>query len=115
MGYERAFELIQTGRIVEATEAVALGLALRIVDDPLGEARASPRRCSPRESDHAGLQQELLQASRSRSISDGFALEQQALLLNRGSAKSASEAVHARGEQRAPQFTVEPIEPLHPH
>jgi enoyl-CoA hydratase/carnithine racemase len=40
MPADRALELMLTARVVEATEAAALGLVTRLADDPLAEARA---------------------------------------------------------------------------
>jgi enoyl-CoA hydratase/carnithine racemase len=38
VGYDRALELMLSGRSVESAEAVSLGLATRLADDPLADA-----------------------------------------------------------------------------
>lgn len=99
-------ELTYTGRVVPAEEAVALGLATRVCDDPLAEARAMAQAIAQRSPSAIRAAKRLLnQASRSVDDSAGALLmaesvEQQVLL----GGVHQREAVRANLEQRAPDF-----------
>src|SRR5438270_3191030 len=66
VGMGRALDLILTGRVVEADEAVAIGLATTVVDDPLAHAVALGERL-------AEFPQETMLSDR-RSVYDGWGL-----------------------------------------
>lgn len=99
-------ELTYTGRIVEGAEAVALGLATRVVADPLAEARAMAAGIANR-NPHAiragkrlmNLSNETLDASAGRLL-QAESDEQVALM----GQPNQVEAVRANLEKRAPVF-----------
>src|SRR4051794_23928465 len=66
VGMGRALELILTGRVVEADEALAMGLATAVVDDPLAHAVSLGERL-------AEFPQETMLSDR-RSVYDGWGL-----------------------------------------
>ena len=99
-------ELTYSGRVVDAAEAVQLGLASRVVADPLTEARAMARAMAQR-SPHAlrAAKRLLNQAGRTLDASAAALLqaesdEQVALI---GQAQQM-EAVRANMDKRAPVF-----------
>lgn len=96
-------ELVYSGRVVEGTEAVAIGLATRIVDDPLTEARAVARRIAE-QSPHAvrGAKRlcNLLPNASPADVLLAEAHEQQRLIGSRNQV----EAVRAGLAKRAPRF-----------
>lgn len=99
-------ELTYTGRVVPAEEAVALGLATRVCDDPLAEARAMAQAIAQRSPSAIRAAKRLLNQA-SRSVDDSAAtllvaesVEQQVLL----GGVHQREAVRANLEQRAPDF-----------
>ena len=99
-------ELTYTGRVVQADEAVALGLGTRVCDDPLAEARAMAQAIAQRSPSAIRAAKRLLNLA-SRSVDDSAgnllmaeSVEQQVLL---GGAHQR-EAVRANLEQRAPNF-----------
>lgn len=100
-----ARELTYTGRIVAGEEAVALGLATRVVADPLAEAQRLAHEIAARSPDAIRGGKRLLNAMANPSVSDAELLlaeskEQQALI---GSPNQA-EAVRANMEKRLPRF-----------
>jgi enoyl-CoA hydratase/carnithine racemase len=100
-----ARELTFTGRVVSAAEAVALGLATRVSEDPLAEARALAAQIAGRNPDAIRAAKRLfntatpVDAARVRVVE---AFEQQRLI---GSANQR-EAVRAQLGNRAPVFAV---------
>jgi len=66
VGMGRALDLILTGRVVEADEALAMGLVTTVVDDPLADAVALGERL-------AAFPQETMLSDR-RSVYDGWGL-----------------------------------------
>jgi enoyl-CoA hydratase/carnithine racemase len=99
-----AKELTFTGRIVEAEEAVRIGLATRIVDEPRTAALALARDIAARSPDAIRAAKRLLNEAYHGDHVEGLrreAREQAALL---GSANQG-EAVRANFEKRAPRFT----------
>ena len=98
-----AKELAFTGRIVSGAEAVALGLATRLCDDPLSAALELAREIAGREPNAVRAAKRLLNASGTVDVATGLRLEedlQRALL---GGANQL-EALLAHAEQRAPRF-----------
>ena len=69
VGMGRALDLILTGRVVEADEALAMGLVTSVVDDPLAHAIALGERL-------AALPQETMLSDR-RSVYDGWGLSRE--------------------------------------
>lgn len=98
-----ARELTFTGRIVSAQEAVALGLATRLSDDPLAEARAMARQIAAGNPDAIRAAKRLFNTASpvdAGRVLLAEAFEQQRLI---GSANQR-EAVQAALENRAPVF-----------
>ena len=83
VGAGRALDLILTGRPVDATEALAIGLANRVV--PVGQARAAAEELAAQ---LAALPQDCLRSDR-RSMYDAFGLDERSAL--------ASEFQHGSG------------------
>ena len=100
---DRVRDLVYTGRIVEGDEAVRLGLATFVADDPLAEARAKARQiaaCSP---DAVRAAKRLLLGASpvdAGAVLRAESIEQQRLI---GSPNQA-EAVAAAVQKRAPRF-----------
>jgi enoyl-CoA hydratase len=69
VGMGRALDLILTGRVVEADEALAMGLVTTVVDDPLAHAVALGERL-------AAFPQETMLSDR-RSVYDGWGLSRE--------------------------------------
>jgi len=69
VGMGRALDLILTGRVVEADEALAMGLVTSVVDDPLAHAVALGERL-------AAFPQETMLSDR-RSVYDGWGLSRE--------------------------------------
>ncbi|WP_213306334.1 crotonase/enoyl-CoA hydratase family protein [Paraburkholderia sacchari] len=100
---DRLRELIYTARIVSGTEAVELGLATRVADDPLALAFTTARDIAQRSPDAIRAAKRLLQvASRGDAAATLIAesVEQEALI---GGANQR-EAVAANMEKRVPRF-----------
>ena len=96
-------ELVYTGRIVDAAEAVALGLATRICADPLAEARALAGQIATRNPQAvraAKRLSNLLPQTSPEGVLVAEAREQQALI---GSPNQV-EAVAAATARREPRF-----------
>ena len=99
-------ELVYTGRVVEATEAVALGLATRLCDDPLAQARALAQAVALQNPQAVRAAKRLLNQA-AGSVGDLAADllkaesdEQTALIGSR----NQQEAVRANLEKRSPRF-----------
>ncbi|MFC0241390.1 crotonase/enoyl-CoA hydratase family protein [Rhodopseudomonas telluris] len=95
-------ELTYTGRIVDAKEAVSLGLATRIVDDPRAAALEMAREIAGKNPDAIRAAKRMMN---SLSVDPGPALlaesvEQQKLI----GSPNQTEAVRANMEKRAPNF-----------
>ena len=100
-----ARELTYTGRIVSGTEAAALGLATRVVTDPLAEALTLAHQIATKNPDAIRGGKRLMNAAADSLQGEAELLlaearEQQALI---GTANQA-EAVRANMEKRAPVF-----------
>jgi enoyl-CoA hydratase/carnithine racemase len=98
-----ARELVFTGRVVSGTEAVTLGLATRVSEDPLAEARAAARQIAASNPDAIRAGKRLLNAASpvdAARVLQAEAFEQQRLI---GSVNQR-EAVQAQLENRAPVF-----------
>lgn len=96
-------ELVYTGRIVPAEEAVQIGLATRLCDDPLAEALATARGIAARSPDAVRAAKRLLTLMQDGNTADllmAESVEQEALM---GSPNQA-EAVRANLEKRPANF-----------
>ncbi len=98
-----ARELTYTGRIVSGTEAVALGLATRVADDPRAAALALATEIAAKSPSAIRAAKQLLEASVNVDPAEGLALEQrlQSGLLGR---PNQVEAVRSNMEKRAPHW-----------
>ncbi len=104
VGLDVAKELTFTGRMVEGTEAVRLGLATRLADDPRAEAMALAREIAGRSPHAIRAAKRLLRAAPGLAEADGFALERREIGALIGS-QNQVEAVQAYFEERDPDFT----------
>jgi enoyl-CoA hydratase/carnithine racemase len=98
-----AKELTYTGRVVSGTEAVALGLATRVVETPREAALELAREIAGRSPDAVRAAKRLLDASGVVGLAEGLRLEEelQRSLIGR---PNQIEAVRANVEKRAPRF-----------
>jgi enoyl-CoA hydratase/carnithine racemase len=98
-----ARELTFTGRVVEGTEAAAIGLATRLCEDPLTEARKAAAAIAARSPDAIRAGKRLLGGAspvRAAEVLLAESREQAALI----GAPNQLEAVRAGLESRAPRF-----------
>lgn len=102
--HDVATELSMSGRIVEASEAQALGLVTRIADDPLAEARALAAGIAGKSPDAIRRIKRLLAQSWFATPAEGLKLEAklQSEVLGRPNQR---EAVLANMEKRPPRFS----------
>ena len=98
-----AKELTFTGRVVSGREAVDLGLATRLADDPHAAAMALAREIARKSPNAIRAAKRLLNTTVAASREDGFRLEEQLQRELVGSANQL-EAVQANLEKRAPRF-----------
>lgn len=98
-----AKELVFTGRIVQAEEALALGLVTRLSNDPLAHATTLAHEIAARSPDAIRLGKQLLESSWQADEATGLALEAklQARLIG---SPNQLEAIRAHFEKRAPKF-----------
>lgn len=97
-------DLVYTGRIVEGEEAVRLGLATCVADDPLTAARAKAQQIAASSPDAVRAAKRLLVGASpvdAGAVLRAESMEQQRLI---GGANQA-EAVAAALQRRAPRFT----------
>jgi enoyl-CoA hydratase/carnithine racemase len=93
-----ARELTYTGRVVEAEEALALGLITRISDDPRSEALQLAAEIASKSPDAIRSAKRLLDAASRSSTGEGLALEeelQRALIGSPGQIAAVAEALGA--------------------
>jgi enoyl-CoA hydratase/carnithine racemase len=98
-----AKELTYTGRIVSGSEAVELGLATRVAEDPLAEARKLANSIAQKSPHAIRSAKKLFNASVTMSVRDGLVLEEELQRALIGSPNQI-EAVRANFEKRAPVF-----------
>ena len=98
-----AKELTFTGRVVSGREAMELGLATRVADDPHAAALALAREIAGKSPSATRAAKRLLNATVVASREDGFRLEEQLQRELIGSPNQL-EAVQANLEKRAPRF-----------
>jgi len=99
-----AKELTYSGRIVSGTEAVEIGLATRVVDDPRTSALALANEIASKSPDAIRAAKRLLNDAYVNDPADGLREEARAQGALLGSTNQA-EAVRANFEKRAPRFT----------
>lgn len=104
IGRDVAKELTLTGRKVSGTEAVALGLATRIDDDPHKAAMELALSIAARSPHAVRATKRLLDMAGRVSLETGFAAEQEEIGALIGSPNQV-EAVTAAFEKREPRFT----------
>jgi enoyl-CoA hydratase/carnithine racemase len=103
VGLDVAKELVFTGRMVEGAEAVRLGLATSLADDPHATAMATARDIA-RKSPHAvRAAKRLLRNAHALSDADGFAMERAEIGALVGSPNQV-EAIRAYFDKREPDF-----------
>jgi enoyl-CoA hydratase/carnithine racemase len=98
-----AKELTYTGRIVSGREAVELGLATRVADDPLAEARSLATAIAQKSPHAIRSAKKLFDTSVNASVRDGLVLEEELQRALIGSPNQI-EAVRANFEKRSPVF-----------
>ena len=103
VGLDVAKELTFTGRMVEGAEAVALGLATRVADDPYAAAHELARELTGKSPEALRAAKRLLNASGSVPIAEQFAAERAEIGALIGSPNQV-EAVMAGFEKREPRF-----------
>jgi enoyl-CoA hydratase/carnithine racemase len=103
VGLDVAKELTFTGRKVSGTEAVELGLATHLSDDPLAAALELAHDIAGRSPDAIRAAKRLLNNAAKVSLAEGFAAERAEIGRLIGSANQV-EAVMAGFEKRAPRF-----------
>ena len=99
-----AADLLFTGRTVEAEEALSIGLATRICDDPHAEAMDYARAIAAKSPDAVRAAKRMLRISASGSQADILKAESEEMAALMGSPNQI-EVVMARMEKRAPRFS----------
>ncbi len=103
VGLDVAKELTFTGRTVTGTEAVALGLATRVSDDPLADALAMAQEIAGKSPHAIRAGKRLFNEASKRSTADGFAEERREIGQLIGS-PNQKEQITAFFEKRDPVF-----------
>jgi enoyl-CoA hydratase/carnithine racemase len=98
-----ARELTYTGRIVSGEEAVQIGLATRVHDDPRNVALEMAREIAQRSPDAIRAGKALMNETRLIGLEEGLQMEARLQTRLIGS-KNQIEAVRANMEKRAPRF-----------
>ena len=104
VGRDVAKELTLTGRLVSGDEAVRIGLATRVSDDPRADALELADDIAARSPEAVRWAKRLLDLGGRAEVSTGYAAEQEAMASIVGTANQA-EAVAAALERRRPTFT----------
>ena len=104
VGLDVAKELTFTGRMVSGTEAVAIGLATRVCDDPRTDALAMAHDIAAKNPDAIAGAKALLNQAGLVSLAEGFAGEEQLIRRLIGS-PNQKEAVKAYFEKRPAAFS----------
>ena len=106
VGLDVAKELVFTGRQVSGTEAVQLGLATRVADDPRAAAMALAAEIAGKNPAAIRAAKSLLNASGTRPLAESY-LEESRLMASIMGSANQREAAMASLENRPPVFTVE--------
>lgn len=104
VGLDVAKELTFTGRVVNGTEAVTLGLATRVADDPRTAALDLAREIATRSPEAIRQAKRLLNAAVRSTPAEAFLEESRTLAALRGTPNQL-EAITAEFEKRIPHFT----------
>ena len=104
VGLDVAKELAFTGRMVSGTEAVALGIATRVADDPHAAAMELAREIAGKNPEAIRGMKALLNAAGTRPLAESYKEETRLMTEVIGSPNQL-EAVMAYFEKRPPQFT----------
>jgi enoyl-CoA hydratase/carnithine racemase len=103
VGLDVAKELTFTARVVSGTEAVALGLATRVADDPRAEAMRLAREIANKNPHAIRGSKALLNLAGTVSLAEGLQAEERTISGLIGTPNQV-EAVMANMEKRAPRF-----------
>lgn len=103
VGLDVAKELAFTGRMVSGPEAVELGIATRVADDPRSEALDLARQIAGKNPHAIRGIKELANASGTRPLAESLR-EETRLMVELIGSPNQTEAVMAHLEQRAPEF-----------
>jgi enoyl-CoA hydratase/carnithine racemase len=103
VGIDVAKELTFTGRMVSGAEAVELGLATHLAEDPRETAMELAREIAAKSPDAIRAAKRLFNAAPKVSLAEGFAQERAEIARLIGSPNQV-EAVKAYFEKRAPEF-----------
>jgi enoyl-CoA hydratase/carnithine racemase len=103
VGPDRAIEMMMTGRPVDAEEALRIGLATQLADEPLESAFELARTIAGWNPDAVAATKHLVQLSRRATVEEGMAAELDFMAGNIGG-PNQTEAVQAFFEQRPPRF-----------
>jgi enoyl-CoA hydratase/carnithine racemase len=104
VGPDVALDLMMTGRTVTGEEALRIGLATRVADDPYAAAHELAAELVGRNPHALQVMKDLVRTSRGLTLADGLAREFDATAPVFGTANQR-EAVQANLEGRAPRFT----------
>ena len=103
IGLGRAKELMFTGRIISGTEAVALGLATKVSEDPLADAVETAKLIATKSPHAIRAGKALLRDAPNMSRADALKLET-ALQVSLLGSPNQMEAVQANMTKREPEF-----------
>jgi enoyl-CoA hydratase/carnithine racemase len=103
IGSDHAMELCATGRVVTGTEAVRIGLATQLADDPRAAAAELARQIAARNPQAIRSVTRLIRLGAAGHWQDGLIAEREEMTKNVGSGNQR-EAVAAVREKRAPHF-----------
>jgi enoyl-CoA hydratase/carnithine racemase len=106
VGLDVAKEMTWTGRVVGGEEAVRLGLATRLAEDPRAEALAMARTIASHSPDAVRASKRLLNASPTATPEEQFLEEESTISSLRGT-NNQREAIAAYLEKRSPAFDDE--------
>jgi len=104
VGLDVAKELVWSGRMVEGDEAVRLGLATQVADDPREAALAMARDFADKSPHAIRAAKRLLTLSRSADDAEGFAAERDEIKALIGSPNQV-ESVNAFFDKRTPDYS----------
>ncbi|KAF8260656.1 ClpP/crotonase-like domain-containing protein [Lactarius quietus] len=104
VGKSRAMELVLTGRMWSAQEAVAWGMASRVIDAPKGDDGVLPVEIAGKSQVAVQAQKEAVNAAFEQGLSEGLRTEQRLFQMTFATADQ-KEGMAAFAEKRKPNFT----------